>query len=631
MATLTFKEAAEAVLRAADTSLSYKQISKRALSEGLISSEGQAPEASVNAQLSMDISRKGSDSVFIRTAPGVYGLRSWLGRDGVDAYSKPDDKDARIRVPFYPDYRRVARLLEVLDGVTRADFLALNSDIHARTGTPQDQVDWSDPDTWIDERLSGPNAELARRIWKSTRRFVNPRHMTGAWRLINHYELLETHAEGVLVLTGKGHSFISDPSGPTVQEIDVQEGLDRVLGLVAELGPAGRAELVPPFAQFAREVSNIRADSTIKAFLRTRLRNLCERDLIERTGRTYSATDAGLTWLAQIGDEETTEKRQETDILQLVRQRRYQVRQEIADRLSTMDPFAFEHLVKTLLEAMDYEDVEVTSKSGDGGVDVIARIQLGITEVVEVVQVKRHARNIQRSVMDALRGSLHRFGAVRGTIITTGGFASGTKKAAFEPGAAPITLIDGQRLIDLMLENDFGVSKRRLELLEIEPSAFAAPPEDEGADERPRYQPEEDPQVTQFWRDYWLLARELAPELELPKPQAKPSAANFVWFRPGTLPADVTIVHKLGHGRVDLQFAGMGDRLGELRSVVGPRLEPDMSVDQATKSGVIRLSVPELDTSVPFDTQRGQVEAGIRAAARLLSWHQTNASGFRWK
>ena len=164
----------------------------------------------------------------------------------------------------------------------------------------------------------------------------------------------------------------------------------------------------------------------------------------------------------------------------LVRERRKQVRDEIAQRLSTMDPFAFEGLVKTLLEAMDYEDVEVTSKSGDGEVDVIGRIQLGITEVVEVVQVKRHARNIQRSVMDALRGSLHRFGAVRGTIITTGGFARGTKEAAFEPGAPPITLIDGDRLIDLMLDHDIGVSKRRVELLEVEPSAFATPTEEPG-------------------------------------------------------------------------------------------------------------------------------------------------------
>jgi len=97
---------------------------------------------------------------------------------------------------------------------------------------------------------------------------------------------------------------------------------------------------------------------------------------------------------------------------------------------------------------MGYEDVEVTSPTGDKGVDVLGKIESGITSVREVVQVKRHVKNIQRNVLDALRGSLHRFGTVRGSIITTGDFSSGTKKAAFEPGASPITLISGDKLID---------------------------------------------------------------------------------------------------------------------------------------------------------------------------------------
>jgi hypothetical protein len=36
---------------------------------------------------------------------------------------------------------------------------------------------------------------------------------------------------------------------------------------------------------------------------------------------------------------------------------------------------------------------------------------------------------------------------VRGTIIATGSFSSSTKQAAFERGAAPITLIDGEKLL----------------------------------------------------------------------------------------------------------------------------------------------------------------------------------------
>jgi restriction system protein len=142
-----------------------------------------------------------------------------------------------------------------------------------------------------------------------------------------------------------------------------------------------------------------------------------------------------------------------------------------------MDPYAFEHLIKDLLEAMGYHDVEVTAPSNDKGVDVIGRIQLGITEVKEVIQVKRHRKTIQRKDLDALRGCLHRFQAVRATLITTSRFSSGTEKAAFEFGAAPITLIDGVKLVDLLAAHKIGVKKRNIEVWEVDLSAFSA---DEG-------------------------------------------------------------------------------------------------------------------------------------------------------
>ncbi len=122
---------------------------------------------------------------------------------------------------------------------------------------------------------------------------------------------------------------------------------------------------------------------------------------------------------------------------------------------------------------MSYDNVSVTSRSGDGGVDVVADIELGITSVREVVQAKRHKRTIQRKDLDALRGSLHRFRAVRGTIIATSKFSKGTREAAFEPGAAPITLIDGEKLVDLLIAHGIGVRKKTLEVLDLDPAAFA--------------------------------------------------------------------------------------------------------------------------------------------------------------
>jgi restriction system protein len=117
--------------------------------------------------------------------------------------------------------------------------------------------------------------------------------------------------------------------------------------------------------------------------------------------------------------------------------------------------------------------VVVTSPTNDKGVDVIANIQLGISSVREVVQVKRHRGSIGRVVLDQLRGSLHRFDAVRGTIITTGHFSKSAQDAAFERGAAPITLIDGEQVLELLMEHQIGVKKHPVFYYEFTPGDLA--------------------------------------------------------------------------------------------------------------------------------------------------------------
>ena len=115
----------------------------------------------------------------------------------------------------------------------------------------------------------------------------------------------------------------------------------------------------------------------------------------------------------------------------------------------------------------------MTGQSGDGGVDVVAKIELGVTSVREVVQVERHKRTIQRKEVAALRGSFFKFGAVRGTIVTTSRFARGAKEDAFAQGAAPITLIDGKKLIDLLIEHEIGVLKQDVEVLSVDLEGLA--------------------------------------------------------------------------------------------------------------------------------------------------------------
>ena len=76
MATVTMKEAAEQVLTAAEGPLKAKTITERALERKLIKTTGKTPEATMQAQLSVDVTK--DDSKFVRTKPGTYGLK---GRD----------------------------------------------------------------------------------------------------------------------------------------------------------------------------------------------------------------------------------------------------------------------------------------------------------------------------------------------------------------------------------------------------------------------------------------------------------------------------------------------------------------------------------------------------------------------
>jgi restriction system protein len=275
-------------------------------------------------------------------------------------------------------------------------------------------------------------------------------------------------------LTERGTDFIGDPLGESENFIDEQEGLLKLLSIVGEKGTGRRGDFIPEWNDYLKRYSRFRSDSTIKDTLWRRLNNLTDRGLLSKTGTTYNITDAGLAYLGQTGGADDTEGLNELqEILTLVKKQQASVRASLQEILETMNPFAFEHLIKQLLEAMNYQNVLVTSQTNDKGVDVVADIELGITSVREVVQVKRQKTNIQRTVLDALRGSLYRFQAVRGTIITTSNFSKGTIQVAFEQGAPPITLINGDKLIALLIEYGIGVQTREIKVLELDPDAFA--------------------------------------------------------------------------------------------------------------------------------------------------------------
>lgn len=70
----TFKQSAIEILNKAKTPLHYSEITRLALESGILETEGATPEASMNAQITVDIKNKGKGSDFIKTAPGTFTL-----------------------------------------------------------------------------------------------------------------------------------------------------------------------------------------------------------------------------------------------------------------------------------------------------------------------------------------------------------------------------------------------------------------------------------------------------------------------------------------------------------------------------------------------------------------------------
>ena len=151
----------------------------------------------------------------------------------------------------------------------------------------------------------------------------------------------------------------------------------------------------------------------------------------------------------------------------LIDEQNREVRRSLLSRAKAAPPAAFENLVGELLAAMGFEEVQVTSVSKDGGVDVRGTLVVG--EAVRIrmaVQAKRWKQNVPAPVVQQVRGSL---GAhEQGLIITTSDFSSGAKTEATRPDAAPVALMNGEQLAALLAKHKIGAHTERYELFTLD-------------------------------------------------------------------------------------------------------------------------------------------------------------------
>lgn len=149
-------------------------------------------------------------------------------------------------------------------------------------------------------------------------------------------------------------------------------------------------------------------------------------------------------------------------------------RETLLATLLEMPPDAFERLCQRLLRESCFIQVEVTGRSGDGGIDGHGVVRLaGLLSFPIIFQCKRYRNTISAGIVRDFRGAMVGR-ADKGLIITTGTFTRDASLEATRDGAPPIDLIDGQQLIDKLKALKLGVTTKQVEVVEMNTGWFSA-------------------------------------------------------------------------------------------------------------------------------------------------------------
>jgi restriction system protein len=134
---------------------------------------------------------------------------------------------------------------------------------------------------------------------------------------------------------------------------------------------------------------------------------------------------------------------------------------KLLEVLKALPPAGFERLCQRILREAGFEQVTVTGRTGDGGIDGHGILQLNPFVSFKVLfQCKRYAGTVGASQVRDFRGAMMGR-ADKGIIMTTGTFTADAQKEAHRDGVPPIELVNGEKLIDMFENLELGLIPRK--------------------------------------------------------------------------------------------------------------------------------------------------------------------------
>ena len=143
----------------------------------------------------------------------------------------------------------------------------------------------------------------------------------------------------------------------------------------------------------------------------------------------------------------------------------------VLDRIRSLDPREFEKFISHLLGVIGFATM-TTDYVGDKGVDVVGVLNAeGLTDIRLKVQVRRIQGSIGIKEVQRMRGTLTV--DEHGAIVTTGGFSQAAQEEAESEKMKPISLIDKETLVDMILRHYDELDEKYKELIQLKKKPLA--------------------------------------------------------------------------------------------------------------------------------------------------------------
>ena len=260
---------------------------------------------------------------------------------------------------------------------------------------------------------------------------------------------------------------------PKQREVEVP-----LLEVLVEIGGQGKSKDIYPLV--TKKFPQIRDEDIAESLpsggyrwtnrIQWARQNLVEKGEMDSPAHgVWRITDKGRQRLENLG--KTAEAPPTPTFVDLFEDYEASFRAQLLERLQGLSPREFEQFAPKLLRAYGFQDVTVTQVSNDGGIDGYGRLRLGLATMRVAFQCKRWQGNVGRPRVDEFRGAIQ--GEYeQGVFFTTSDFTPAARDASLKKGAVPVILLNGESIVNLMIEKGMGVERVPLYVYYERPGDF---------------------------------------------------------------------------------------------------------------------------------------------------------------